>query len=183
MTTTGKPPRKGLRSGVTNELSVFFDVTPGRAGALREACKAGEKDERRLAAFRKIATLTETRIVVFDDDTRAGFFTVYEGDWDLYMEAFLPEVIPALDRVFRSNVEGWPTKPLADVTVEEFKAVLDAKQVTAASFIWLHGDHTLKDIWKAQRIQKAFEAVLDSPEGQEALVNPALKPLLDEAAD
>lgn len=183
MTTAGKAPRKGLRSGVTNELSVFFKLIPGRAEALRAACKAGEKDERRLAAFRKIATLTETRIVVFDDDTRVGFFTVYEGDWDLYIEAFLPEVIPALHRIFQGNVEGWPTRPFAEITISEFKAVIDAHQETAASFIWLHGDHTLKDIWKAQRIQKAFEAVLDSPEGPQALEHPALEALLDEAAD
>lgn len=183
MTTAPKPQRKGLRSGVTNELSVFFRVLPGRAPTLREACKLGEKDPRRLAAFRKVATLTETRIVLFDDDTRAGFFTVYEGDWDMYLEAFLPEVMPALDRIFRGNVENWPSKRYEDVTVDEFKSVLHAQQVTAASFIWLHGDHTLKDIWKAQRIQKAFEEVLDTPEGQRALADPALKALLDLAAD
>jgi hypothetical protein len=32
-------------------------------------------------------------------------------------------------------------------------------------------------------VQRAFEQVLDSPEGGKALANPALKPLLDEAAD
>lgn len=179
MTTT----RKGLLSGVTNELSLFFKVLPGRAAALREGCKAGEKDERRITAFRKIATLTETRIVLFDDDTRVGFFTVYEGDWDHYIEAFLPEVIPALHGIFQSNVEDWPTRPFAEITIEEFKAVIDAHQVTAASFIWMHGEHTLKDLWKAQRIQRAFESVLDSSEGQQALAHPALKALLDEAAD
>jgi hypothetical protein len=182
-TTATKPQRKGLKSGVTTELSVFLKVIPGRAEAIRQGSKAADKDPRRLASFQKIAILTEARLVLFDNDTRLGFFTVYEGDWDFYIEAFMPEVVPALDKVFRGNVEDYPTKPLAEITVAEVKAFLDDHQVTAASFIWLHGDATLKDIWKAQRVQRAFEQVLDSPEGQKALMNPALKPLLDEAAD
>lgn len=85
MRTARKQERKGLRSGVTNELSVFFKVVPGRAPYLREACRLGENDARRLAAFRKIATLTETRIVLFDEDTRAGFFREgvgVGGEWE-----------------------------------------------------------------------------------------------------
>jgi hypothetical protein len=178
-----KPQRKGLKSGVTNELSVFFNVIPGRAEAIRQATKAADKDPRRLTSFQKIGILTEARLVLFDNDTRLGFFTVYEGDWDFYIEAFMPEVIPALDRVLRSNIVGYPTKPLAEITVAEVKALLDEHQVTAVGFVWVHPDTTVKDIWKAQRVQKAFEQVLDSPEGRKAFANPALKPLLDEAAD
>jgi hypothetical protein len=178
-----KPQRKGTKSGVTTELSVFLKVIPGRAEVIRQALQAAEHDPRRLAAFENIGTLTEARIVLFDNDTRLGFFTVYEGDWDFYIESFLPEVVPAMDRVFRGNVEDYPTKPLAEISVSESKAFLNDHQVTAASFIWLHGDATLKDIRKAQRVQRAFEQVLDSPEGQKALMNSALKPLLAEAAD
>lgn len=182
-TGAAKPQRKGLKSGVTNELSCFFNVIPGRAEAMREAAKAADKDPRRLASFQKLAILTEARLVLFDNDTRFGFFTVYEGDWDFYIEAFMPEVIPALDRVMRGNIVGYFTKPLAEITVAEVKALLDEHQVTAMGFVWVHPDATVKDIWKAQRVQKAFEQVLDSPEGQKALMDPALKPLLDQAAD
>jgi len=178
-----KPQRKGLKSGVTSELSCFFNVIPGRAAAIRQASKAADGDPRRLAAFQKIGILTEARLVLFDNDTRLGFFTVYEGDWDFYFEAFMPEVIPALDRVFRSNIEGYPTKPLPEITSADVKALLDEHQVTAVAFVWIHGEATLKDIWKAQRVDKAFEQVLDSPEAAKALANPALKPLLDQAAD
>ena len=42
---------------------------------------------------------------------------------------------------------------------------------------------TVKEIRKAQRVNEAFQQVLDDPEAAEALQHPALKPLLDEAAD
>jgi hypothetical protein len=182
MATATRPQRKGLRSGVTNELSIFLKVLPGRAQAIREACKAADREPQRLASFQKLGILTEARWVLFDNDTRMAFSTVYEGSWDAYIEAFMPEVIPALDRILRGNIEGYPTKPINELTVDEVKAWLDAQQVTAAAFIWVHGDHTLKDIWKAERVEKAFEEVLDSPEGRKALTaNPAFKPLLAEA--
>jgi len=41
----------------------------------------------------------------------------------------------------------------------------------------------VKEIRKAARVSKAFQQVLDDPEAGAALEYPALKPLLDEAAD
>ena len=121
--------------------------------------------------------------MIFDNGTRFGFFTVFEGDWDKYIEDFVPGVIPALDKVFRGNIEGWFTKPVEEVTVEEAKAVLDAHQVKAAGFVWMTPDHTLKQIRKALRVNEAFQEVLDNPDAASPLGHPALKPLLEEAAD
>jgi len=42
---------------------------------------------------------------------------------------------------------------------------------------------TVKEIRKAQRVNAAFQRVLDDPAAAEALQHPALKPLLEEAAD
>ena len=182
-TSTQRPKRKGLRSGVTNELSVFLKVIPGRAAAIREFAKAADADPRRLDSFKNIGILTEARLVLFDNDTRMAFMTVYEGDWDFYIEQFMPEVIPALDRVFRGNIEGYFTKPIDQITVDEAKAFLNDHQVTAVAFVWMHGNNTLKDIWKAERLQKSFDEVLDTPEGRRALTSsPALEPLLEKAA-
>ena len=41
----------------------------------------------------------------------------------------------------------------------------------------------MKEVRKAQRVNAAFQQVLDHPDAGEALQHPALKPLLDEAAD
>ena len=112
-----------------------------------------------------------------------GFFTVFEGEWDKYIEDFVPGVIPALDKVFRGNVVDWFTKPVDQITVDEAKAVLDAHQVSAAGFVWMHRDHTLKQIRKALRVNEAFQQVLDNPAAARTLLQPELKPLLDQAAD
>ena len=42
---------------------------------------------------------------------------------------------------------------------------------------------TARQLRKALRVNKAFQQVLDDPEAATALQQPALKPLLDEAAD
>ena len=42
---------------------------------------------------------------------------------------------------------------------------------------------TVKEIRKAQRVNAAFQQVLDHPQAAEILQHPALQPLLDEAAD
>src|SRR6516162_7823805 len=147
-----RPQRKGMRSGVTNELSIFLEVIPGRAEAIREASKAADRDPRRLDSFRNLGILTEARWVLFDNDTRMAFSTVYEGEWDAYIEAFMPEVIPALDKILRGNIVGYPTKPIDQIGVDEMKAWLDDHQVTGVGFVWVHGNHTLKDIWRAQQL-------------------------------
>ena len=41
----------------------------------------------------------------------------------------------------------------------------------------------MKEIRKAQRVNAAFQQMLDHPDAAEALQHPAFKPLLDEAAD
>ena len=42
---------------------------------------------------------------------------------------------------------------------------------------------TVKEIRKAERVNAAFQRVLDHPDAEEALQHPALKPLLEQAAD
>ena len=44
-------------------------------------------------------------------------------------------------------------------------------------------DYTMPELVKGQRVTEAFQRVLDDPAADEALAHPALKPLLEEAAD
>jgi hypothetical protein len=55
-------------------------------------------------------------------------------------------------------------------------------QVTAAAYAGKYGV-TVKEIRKAQRVNRAFQQVLDDPGAASALENRVLEPLLDEAAD
>jgi len=75
-------------------------------------------------------------------------------------------------------VEGYDG--LADLAA--VKAFVDGAQQTAAAYARNYGG-TVKEIRKAQRVNAAFQQVLDDPRAAEALGHPALKPLLDEAAD
>ena len=81
------------------------------------------------------------------------------------------------DAVFR-HVEGYDGAP----DVATLKSFILAAQVTAAAYARNYPG-TVKEIRKAERVNRAFQQVLDNPDAAEPLQHPALKPLLDEAAD
>ena len=173
--------RPGANVGSTSEFSLFFRVKPGQATALRDALQKLQETpgyrpgEHNMA----VATIHEARFVLFDDDTRLLFATSFDGPWDSYMEDFFTSgpTLALFDVIFK-HVDGYDGLPdLA--AVQSF--VLGA-QVTAAAYARNYGG-TVKEIRKAERVNRAFQQVLDDPEAAEALQHPALKPLLDEAAD
>jgi hypothetical protein len=65
----------------------------------------------------------------------------------------------------------------------QLKAVIQSIQTPATSYFNALNDLTVPQIKKAQRIQQAFQQVLDDPAAEEALKHLALKPLLEQAAD
>ena len=173
--------RPGLSVGPTSEFSLFFRVKAGEGENLRTALR----DLQETPGYRPgdygiaIATIHEARFVLFDDDTRLAFITSFDGPWDAYMDDFFTSgpTLALFDAIFR-HVEGYEGLPdLAAVRA----FVLDA-QVTAAAYARNYGG-TVKEIRKGLRVNDAFQRVLDDPEAGEALQLPALKPLLDEAAD
>ena len=173
--------RPGVSVGPASEFSLFFHVTPGHGDDLREALgtlqdhpgyRPGEYNM-------AIATIHEARFVLFDDDTRLLFATSFDGPWDAYMDDFFTSgpTLQLFDAIFQ-HVEGYEGLPdLAAV-----KAFVLSAQETAAAYARNYGG-TVKEIRKAERVNKAFQQVLDDPEAEAPLQQPALKPLLDEAAD
>src|SRR5947207_6487511 len=173
--------RPGVSVGSTSEFSLFFHVTPGHGDALREALRSLQDH----AGYRPgdynmaVATIHEARFVLFDEDTRLLFATSFDGTWDSYMEDFFTSgpTLELFDAVFQ-HVEGYEGLP----DVAAVKAFVLSAQVTAAAFARNYGG-TVKEIRKAQRVNEAFQQVLDDPDAADALQHPALKPLLEEAAD
>src|ERR671912_1928541 len=177
---TGTSP-PGRTVGSTSEFSLFFRVVPGHGEALRAALlelqntpgyRPGDYDV-------AIKTIHEARFVLFDEDTRLAFVTSFDGPWDAYMEDFFTSgpTLALFDAIF-GHVEGYDGLPdLAAV-----KAFVYGAQQTAAAYARNYGG-TVKEIRKAQRVNRAFQQVLDHPEAGVALQHPALRPLLDEAAD
>ena len=126
-----------------------------------------------------IATIHEARFVLFDDDTRLAFITSFDGQWDAYMEDFVTSgpTLQLFDVIFR-HVEGYEGLP----DLSAVKAFILGAQQTAVAYARNYPG-TVKEIRKALSVDRAFQQVLDDPGAEEALQHPALKPLLDEAAD
>jgi hypothetical protein len=180
-TTETGASRPGMSVGPTSEFSLFFRIKPGEAESMRSALR----DLQNTPGYRPgdygmaIATIHEARFVLFDDDTRLAFITSFDGPWDPYMEDFFTSgPTLALFNLIFQHVEGYEGLPdLAAV-----KAFILSAQQTAAAYPRNYGG-TVKEIRKALRVNAAFQQVLDGPDAAEALQHPALKPLLDEAAD
>ena len=179
-TTPADASRPGVQVGPTSEFSLFFRVLPDHAAELRQALRELQDTP----GYRPgdygmaIGTIHEARFVLFEDDTRLAFITSFDGPWDVYMDDFLNSgaTLALFDVIFR-HVEGYDGLPdLA--ALQAF--VLDAQE-TAVAYARNYGG-TVKEIRKAQRVNAAFERVLDDPQAAEALQHPALKPLLEEAA-
>jgi hypothetical protein len=173
------PSRPGIQVGPTSEFSLFFNVKPGRGEALRESLRALQA----APGYRPgdydlpIATIHEARFVPFDNDTRLLFATSFDGSWDAYMLDFASKPLKLFDAIFQ-HVEGYEGLP----DLEAVKNFISSAQVTAGGYSRNYGG-TVKEIRKAERVNKAFQQVLDDPEAAELLQAPALAPLLAEAAD
>jgi len=170
--------RPGLKSGVATEFTVYTNVKPGHEKAVREAIERATHDPRRAEAVQQIGTLHEARWVLFDNDTRLMFCSSFDGTWDKYIDDFASTYIANIfDAVF-SHSEGYPG--LNDPGIKDW-FMQNAQE--AVGYIRAYPDATVKEIWKALGVEKAFEKVLDNPQAQQALQQtPSLKPLLEQAA-
>jgi hypothetical protein len=167
--------------GPTSEFSLFFRIKPGKAQDLRAALqKLQETPGYRPGDYNMaIQTIHEARFVLFDDDTQLAFVTSFDGPWEAYMEDFFTSgpTLKLFDVIF-SHVEGYNGLP--DIA-ELRRFILDAEE-PATIYARNYGG-TVKENRKAQRVNAAFQRVLDHPQAAEALQHPALAPLLDEASD
>ncbi len=158
-------PRPGVSVGSTSEFSLFFRVEPGHGDVLREAVVALQ----RTPGYRPgdydmpIATIHEARFVLFDDDSRLLFATSFDGPWDAYMVDFASKPMQLFDAIFR-HVEGYEGLP----DLAALKDFILSAQVTAAAYARNYGG-TVKEIRKAERVNNAFQQVLDDPEAAAAL--------------
>ncbi|MEU4701540.1 hypothetical protein [Nonomuraea dietziae] len=147
--------RPGLKSGRTSEFTLFFNVTPGHGQQIREIFQQPGLAEMRKEMISRIGTLHDARWVLFDDDTRLLFATNFDGDWDAYIDDFAAQIPDLFDAVLQ-HTEGYPG--IHDPNIKDF--VL-AHQATAASYFRAIPDATLKDLQKGQRVQEAFQRLLD----------------------
>jgi hypothetical protein len=173
----------GSRHGVKSEATALFRVKPGHADELRAAC-ARFADFLKAAPFEGLqhVGLHYSRLVLADNDTRLIWLTGFDTD-------FAPYVDDAVAKMGAATWYDW-----LQHTVEcpegfdrfngpQVREVIQANQSAASGYFEAFPDLTMGEINRGQRIREAFEKVLEQPEASTLLQHPALKPLLDEAAD
>ena len=174
----GQDPRAGLQVGSRTAFTFFCNVLPGHEKALREYLTASQGSPDAAGALEEIGTLHEFRWVMFDDDRRVFFASSFDGAFDKYIQDFGSTRLGVLIDGTLQHVEGWIgiTDPHATEWFLEHA-------IPAVTYNGSYPEPSVKQVWKALDLQKAFEQVLDAPDAAEALQHPALRPLLEQAAD
>ncbi|MCB0165324.1 MAG: hypothetical protein KDI79_13925 [Anaerolineae bacterium] len=206
--TLTKKSGKGLTDRVISEMATFFTVNPGQVEELRQACErfaavALQADP----TVVQRSGLRDSRHVLFDNDQRLLWATTFETEWDPYIDdAVMVMGFRAFVDWMQYTVEGSTIiKSMKDslmvsgpslstensgeidqflsANTSDLKRILQSVQAPAAGYWNMLADQTIPQIRKAQRVEAAFQQVLDQPDAAEALSHPALQPLLEEAAD
>lgn len=185
-------PLQGLKSGKVTELSMFLKVKPGHEEAIRQAIYDFLADPKRdvsLPQAEKAAIqvgIHEMRLTLFDNDTRLAWWTSFDSDWDSYIDDTIALVGTQIyGSVLKHTVEApegieKPNIPNASNLVKD---TFNAVRITAAGYAVTFGNVPLKDQFRNREVRQAFDACLNNPGAAEALAHPALKPLLELAAD
>jgi len=195
VTELNKKSGKGMIHGVVSELSTFFTVRPGHEAQIHAAVERVNQmlHEMGPEVHRKLG-LREWRQLIFDDGRRMMLMTSFETDWDPYMDDALQVFgVDTFIDWLQHTVEAAQNREALQATIEAarrgstdtaaLKALLQSAQTPATAYLDVLSDQTVPQIRKAQRLERAFEQVLDDPAAEPALQQPALKPLLDQAAD
>jgi hypothetical protein len=198
-----KKSGKGNSHGVISEVSAYMTVKPGHEQEARAAAfRFGEMLRKSDWKDLQKTGLRDARLVNFDNGRRLMFASGFETDWDPYVDdailvVGLQHFLDWLQHTVEAEELVASVKSLAGDVDEndpayaeklkpagaQLKAVIQKIQTPATTYFNALSDLTLPQIKKAQRLQEAFQQVLDDPAAQEALQHPALKPLLEQAAD
>lgn len=203
--TLTKKSGKGMSDGVISELAAYFTVKPGHEEDLRAALARFVDVLRSTDPKENLKTgLRDTRHVIFDNGRRLLWATTFETDWDPYLDdaLLIIGVEHFLDWMQHTSeaevILDWfesaggaeafdKNSPEFQETVKKaspgLKAIIQSVQVPAAVYFNTLAPLTMVEVLKAQRLQQAFQQVLDDPAAEQALQHPALKPLLEQAAD
>jgi len=185
-------PLLGLKNGKVTELTLFLRVKPGHEKAIREAieafCCSPNRDPNTPQAEKVVAStgIHEVRFVLFDNDTRLVWLTSFDADWDAYIDDTVTFVGTAIyGAVLKHTVEApegidQPNIPNASAT---FKDVLNSVRINAAGLLVSNANISNVEQFQNRDVRRAFDAALKNPDAAKALQHPALKPLLELAAD
>ena len=178
--------RKGLNSGVCNEFAAFFNVRPGHLQQLKQELS------KRFPTAQNPEAMIPTKLLLrvgnhhvkhylFDNETRLALVLTFDQSFDTYFDDFFAAAGIENFYAWLQHCVEIP-EGMDKMTVAQIKDFVGGVQTQAFDYIEVIPDMTIQQIAKAQRVMNAFQQVLDSPGAAQALQNPVLKPLLDEAA-
>ena len=178
MSFTEQDHRAGPQLGSRTAFTFVANVLPGHEQTLRDLLAGDQGNPDGVKAIHEIGTLHEFRWVLLDDDRRLMFASAFDGSWEKYIQDFAATKIGEIIDRNLQHVEGWIG--IQDPDVADW--LLD-RAVPAVQYNSAYPAPSVKQVWNALAVQQAFEQVLDDPAAADALRHPALKPLLDQAAD
>jgi len=145
------------QSGIST-LTAIAPIKAGSLDSLRQALKMVAAANP--SPIEKVATVHCARWVIFDNDSRLLFTADFDGTWDEYVDDFIDNAPQGLDLVF-GHCEGYPAGGAQDR--EAFKQYVRDHQVDLSNVTayCAYPDSSVRDIQKASRIRKNFEALLD----------------------
>jgi hypothetical protein len=190
---TTKKSGKGNSHGLISEVSTYFSVKPGHAEEARAAChRFGEMLRNSDPKDVQKTGLRDARLVVFDDGRRLMFASGFETDWDPYVDDAIlivgiqhfldwlqhtveaEELVAAVNSLVKNIDKNDPAfEEKAKPAGAKLKAVIQKVQTPATAYFNALSEFTMPEIRKAQRLQQAFQKVLDDPAAEEALKHPA----------
>jgi hypothetical protein len=203
-TQNNKKSGLGLADGTVSELATFWDVLPGHEAELKAATQRFAATLLGIPRDKNLRTgLRDQRHVIFDNGTRMMWATTFENDWDPYFDDFvqigIEHFLDWLEHTAQwTHVSTWldeaggrenfrldnpDLQAQMKRSVPGLKAIVQSVQSPATGYFNNLREWTMPQIVKADRVNTAFQQVLEDPAAEEALAHPALKPLLEEAAD
>jgi hypothetical protein len=175
---TAQPQRKGRKVGVVTEWTIIAPVIAGKEQELRDKIPVLLRNAQAFDAIIDVGLVHEFRWVILDDYKRIMFCSSFDGTWDDYIDDFFAAGVGNMfDAVF-SHCVGYPGSK--DPHVRDWYMQYT---VEAAYYASSYPEATTRDILRALALQKTFQQVLDNPAAEQAMQDPALKPLLDQAAN
>jgi hypothetical protein len=200
MATTTMPGKlqyaPGVKSGKRSELTMFYRVKPGHEKQIRKAIEdffsspaRTNIDDPRVFNYIAKTGVHDIRLVLFDNDTRLVWLTSFDTDWDPYIDDTFAVRNDVMEygKILQHTVEAPEGAADTDSPFQKsaapIKDVFIANRVIATGFAPTFPNATTWGTRKGERLTEAFERVLDHPEAEKALSHPALKPLLDLAAE
>lgn len=127
-----------------NPFTMVFEVRPGQAARLRDTLMVGEWaiEHFHIHPLRDIPTVHYARFAALHGD-HVLFASVYDGEWEQYVEDFAARIPKKLDQVWGGAV-GYPAGGAADAPA--LAKFLQARRIPRDFFYAAEGRRTVKEI-------------------------------------